>query len=119
MRREPVHPTLGARSFFIRPTPGEKARAAHVLRRLGFGPSRKAMRHILRIGIDRYIYEQLNPEQIDDTPVERRFRPGPTRTDDGRQWVYRWYTRMVHSRRQLLEKMTLIWHEHFSVNVFK
>ena len=30
-----------------------------------------------------------------------------------------WFTRMVFSKRQLQEKMTLIWHEHFSVSLEK
>ena len=63
-----------------------------------------------------YIEQQLAPESIDDRIGERRFHPPPTETDDGQVWLYRWLTRMAHSRRQLLEKMTLLWHEHFAIS---
>lgn len=90
--------------------------AGHLLRRLGFGPSRRDMHEVLRLGNAAYIEEQLNPQTIDDRLGERRFHPPPQPTDDGDVWQLRWLTRMAYSRRQLLEKMTLIWHEHFAVS---
>lgn len=74
------------------------------------------MAHVLRIGIDAYIEEQLHPESIDDSAGEAKFLPRPRGNQEPIGFLYRWYTRMAYSRRQLLEKMTLIWHEHFAVS---
>ena len=98
-------------------TPREQVlRAGHLLRHLGFGPNRRELHAVLRVGVAAYVEQQLAPDAIDDRIGERRFQPEPTATDDGQVWQYRWLTRMVHSRRQLLEKMTLLWHQHFATS---
>jgi uncharacterized protein (DUF1800 family) len=94
----------------------QRVLAGHLLRRIGFGPSRRDMHEVLRIGPAAYLEQQLHPETLDDRLGERRFRPAPGAHDDGDSWLRRWLTRMAYSRRQLLEKMTLIWHEHFAVS---
>jgi uncharacterized protein (DUF1800 family) len=91
-------------------------RAGHLLRRLGFGPNRREVRAVLRLGEAAYIEQQLHPATIDDRLGERRFYPPPAPDDDGSEWLFRWLSRMLHSRRQLLEKMTLTWHEHFATS---
>lgn len=91
-------------------------RAGHLLRHLGFGPNRREVRAVLKLGEAAYIEQQLHPETIDDRLGERRFYRTPTADDDGQLWQYRWLSRMIHSRRQLQEKMTLIWHEHFAAS---
>lgn len=91
-------------------------RAGHLLRHLGFGPNRREMRAVLKLGEAAYIEQQLHPETIDDRLGERRFHRPPAADDDGQLWQFRWFSRMLHSRRQLLEKMTLIWHEHFATS---
>lgn len=45
----------------------------HVLNRLAFGPTLEQLRHVKTIGIERYIAEQLDPEQIAE-PIELRWR---------------------------------------------
>jgi uncharacterized protein (DUF1800 family) len=95
----------------------ERLLAGHLLRRLGFGPDRREMREVLRLGRAAYIEQQLYPQYIDDRLGERRFRPLPGPTDDALSWPLRWLTRMTYSRRQLQEKMALIWHEHFATSV--
>src|SRR5262245_34934681 len=40
--------------------------AGHVIRRLGFGPSKKELKIYMSKGFDSYINEQLNPNNIDD-----------------------------------------------------
>lgn len=42
---------------------GERA-ALHVLNRLSFGPAPGDLAHILQVGVDRYIDEQLHPERL-------------------------------------------------------
>ncbi|MDX2169025.1 MAG: DUF1800 domain-containing protein [Deltaproteobacteria bacterium] len=109
----PIPPALAT----VRATRTEqRVLAGHLLRRLGFGPSRRDMHEALRLGPGAYLEQQLHPESIDDRLGERRFRPPPGPSDDGDVWQLRWLTRMAYSRRQLLEKMTLIWHEHFAVS---
>ncbi len=92
--------------------------AGHLLRRAGFGPSPKDIKAVLKRGLSGWIDWQLNPDKIDDSVSQAALPPPPRERDarDDRPWMRRWYTRMVTSRRQLLEKMTLVWHEHFAVS---
>ncbi len=93
--------------------------AGHLLRRLGFGPNRREMHEVLRLGRAVYLEQQLQPHQIDDRLGERRIYPEPPANGDGQDYQLRWLTRMAYSRRQLLEKMTLFWHEHFATSYNK
>jgi uncharacterized protein (DUF1800 family) len=95
----------------------ERLLAGHLLRRLGFGPNRRDMQEILRIGRDAYLEQQLHPERIDNRIGERRFVRSPGPRQISVDWQLRWLTRMVFSRRQLEEKMTLFWHEHFATSI--
>ena len=97
----------------------ERYLARHLLRRAGFGANRYELHKALRMGRARYLEQQLRPETINDDVAEARMPPLPGRTDDSAIFAMRWYARMVYSRRQLLEKMTLLWHEHFATSVGK
>ena len=92
--------------------------AGHVTRRLGFGPTPAELDAIASTGIEAWIDAQLSPASIDDSAAEARFVPIPTDIGDS-AWPRRWLTRMIYSRRQLQEKMTLVWHEHFANSVSK
>ena len=50
----------------------DEQRAVHVLNRLSFGPRPGDVERVLRLGVGRYIEEQLNPERIDDRAAEAR-----------------------------------------------
>jgi uncharacterized protein (DUF1800 family) len=52
-------PTVGSTS--------DNRRIIHVLNRLAFGPSPEDFRHVERIGVERYIAEQLDPSAIPET----------------------------------------------------
>ncbi len=93
--------------------------AGHVLRRVGFGPSPKDMETVLRVGVNGYIEQQLNPSQIDDSALEAILPAEPKNQFNVYTRWRRWYIRMVASKRQLQEKMTLIWHEHFATSINK
>lgn len=121
-------PTLPARHMEAvpavaskKPYDHERLLAGHLLRRAGFGPTPEAMDEVLSIGRDAYVERQLSPSSIDDSAAEARFHavPDPFVDDFGYSWTARWLTRMTYSRRQLLEKMTLIWHEHFPTSLGK
>jgi uncharacterized protein (DUF1800 family) len=53
-------------------------RAIHALNRLTFGPRPGDLDHVLQVGIDKWIDEQLHPESIDDSALNARL--GPLRT---------------------------------------
>jgi len=93
--------------------------AGHLLRRIGFGPDRREMHEVLRLGRAAYLEQQLHPDTVDDRLGERRFHPEPGSDDGGEEWQLRWLTRMTYSRRQLQEKMALLWHEHFATSYGK
>jgi hypothetical protein len=97
----------------------ERLLAGHLLRRLGFGPNRREMHAVLRLGRAAYLDLQLHPERIDDRVSERFFHAPATPADPGGAWELIWTTRMAFSRRQLQEKMVLFWHEHFATSYRK
>jgi uncharacterized protein (DUF1800 family) len=52
-------------SAYAKPTiQAQRAEALHVLNRLGYGPRPGDLDHVLEIGVDHYIEEQLHPETI-------------------------------------------------------
>ena len=50
----------------------ERQRAEHALNRLAFGAKPGDVERVMRIGVDRWIEQQLHPERIADAAVERR-----------------------------------------------
>jgi uncharacterized protein (DUF1800 family) len=50
----------------------------HLLNRIGFGPRPGDVERVKKLGIDRYIDLQLNPERIDDHTVEARVADYPS-----------------------------------------
>jgi len=53
-------------------------RAIHALNRLTFGPRPGDLDHVLQVGVDKWIDQQLHPESIDDAALNARL--GPLRT---------------------------------------
>jgi uncharacterized protein (DUF1800 family) len=93
--------------------------AGHLLRRIGFGPTPADIDAVLSVGQSAYIEQQLNPSQVSDAAAQRllpKIPKSPFRED---VYLQRWFTRMIYSKRQLQEKMTLIWHEHFATSLNK
>jgi len=56
----------------------EDQKILHVLNRLTFGPRPGDIARIKQVGIDRFIEEQLHPETIDDSDLEKRLEVLPT-----------------------------------------
>src|SRR5215469_7598328 len=56
----------------------QEQRAIHALNRLTFGPRPGDLDHVLEIGVDKWIDQQLHPESIDDSALNARL--GPLRT---------------------------------------
>jgi uncharacterized protein (DUF1800 family) len=54
---------------------GEQKRALHALNRLTFGPRPGDIQHVMTIGVDKWIDQQLHPERIDDSALDARLEP--------------------------------------------
>ena len=65
----------------------EHKRALHALNRLTFGPRPGDMQHVMAMGIDKWIDEQLHPEKIRDDGLESRLAPFRTLHMDTREIV--------------------------------
>jgi uncharacterized protein (DUF1800 family) len=94
----------------------DRVQVGHLLRRITFGPTRAEVTTATKIGFAKFVDQQLNYGALDDSAAINRLPPPPKSKYDDWAWIRRWYTRMVYTRRQLLERMTLIWHEHFATS---
>ena len=56
----------------------EDQRALQLLNRIAFGPRPGDINRIRQVGVDRFIEEQLHPETIDDSDLEKRLEVLPT-----------------------------------------
>src|SRR5580704_3413514 len=53
----------------------QRKQAAHVLNRLAFGPRPGDVDHVMAIGVDNWIDQQLHPDKIDDGALDARLSP--------------------------------------------
>jgi uncharacterized protein (DUF1800 family) len=89
----------------------------HLLRRTGFGPSLAEYQRAAAVGFSATLDRLLNDEGISETldptgGLGQSFNP--TNLDHLRQaWLYR----MAFSQKQLREKMTFFWHNHFATSI--
>ncbi len=58
----------------------EEQRVVHVLNRLAFGARPGDVERVRRMGVERYIEQQLNPSKIEDSLAESKLRVMPTLT---------------------------------------
>ncbi len=102
--------------------------AAHLMRRAGFSAPPDRMGEIVDRGFEAALQELLNPETVDDSAMEaalaaRGYQLAVPRAAmdglraNGQDLQRLWLFRMLNSRRQLQEKMTLFWHDHFATSV--
>jgi uncharacterized protein (DUF1800 family) len=102
--------------------------AAHLLRRMGFGGNEEERNTLVGKGSREAAVDYLlNYNSIDNNTMEQLlttsfdFSQGPAdnqtfNLNEIRRW---WTTRMVTTRRQFEEKMTLFWHNHFATSSSK
>ncbi len=69
------------------PQMDDQKRAVHALNRLTFGPRPGDVDHVLAIGVDKWIDQQLHPEKIDDSALDARLSPFRTLRMDTREIV--------------------------------
>jgi uncharacterized protein (DUF1800 family) len=100
--------------------------AAHLLRRMGFGGPPDEIDGLVARGREGSVDHLINYSQIDNKAMEDLIAASFDFTDvrDNRrinQGEIRrlWFTRMVYTRRQFEEKMTLFWHNHFATALSK
>jgi uncharacterized protein (DUF1800 family) len=98
--------------------PFHKREAERLLWRAGFGPKPGEAAAVAKKGLKRAVDDLLNP------PKARLVGPSAT-TDDGAPLAPRdawghdhlwWLDRMVRSNQQLIERMTLVWHDWFATS---
>lgn len=64
---------------------GAREQAIHALNRLTFGPRPGDVDHVLQIGVDKWIDQQLHPDKIDDKALDARLAPYRTLLMDSRE----------------------------------
>ena len=79
-KKKDKHPTAT-------PQMDEQKQAVHALNRLTFGPRPGDVDHVLAIGVDKWIDQQLHPEKIDDSALDARLSPFRTLHMDTREIV--------------------------------
>lgn len=100
----------------------EFTKAAHLLRRAGFGATTREIHEAADRGIDKTLDILLNFDGADPELEESlaAFAADSldlnNNIDDVRVW---WLYRMLHSKNPLLEKLTLFWHGHFATSAAK
>src|SRR5262249_38191603 len=116
----------------------EQPALLHLLQRLTYGPAPGDLERLAAMGGDAFIEQQLHPEQIDDSDIERRlagmetltlsanelYQRYPPKGKPGPQAIVQelWQAsllRAVYSRRQLHEIMVDFWSNHLHSSIEK
>ena len=120
------------------PQPGAQADIVHLLNRITYGPRPGEVGRVAQIGWDAFLNQQLNPETIDDSALEKRLAPFQTLTMSSAD-LYAQYPpkgnpgpqavifeleaasllRAIYSERQLFEIMVDFWSNHLNIYIGK
>jgi uncharacterized protein (DUF1800 family) len=110
----------------VGPTALSRSDVQYFLRRFGFSDTPANVNTVYKNGISSWLTKQLNPAGIDDSALSQYMEPiplygtGPTTMNGydnyGNILQRQILQREIASKRQLLEKVTLHWLEHFSVS---
>jgi len=99
---------------------------AHLLRRMGFGGPPEEIDDLVSRGREGAVDYLLNFSQIDnhalDDLLQRSFdfsNPDDNSKFNGAEIQRWWFVRLVYTRRQFEEKLTLFWHNHFATALSK
>ena len=111
---DPTAPQLtSCATFDLCATGTDRATAAHVLRRIAYGPTPADLAMVESIGAEAYILQQLEPDLIAENPViDTKLATIPITVD---WWRYPSHVaiRGRYSTRQLQEQLTDFWSNHF------
>ncbi len=96
---------------------------AHLLRRAGFGASRKELERYAAQGYDATVEELLHPEDappaLEDEDLIRRYHVDQNSLIYVESCQAYWLYRMINTRRPLEEKIALFWHQVFATGYTK
>ena len=96
---------------------------AHLLRRAGFGATRKELEGYLDMGYEAAVEELLSPTAAplptDDDFLMRRYHVDVNSTMYNESGQTDWLHRMINTRRPLEEKIALLWHQVFATSCGK
>ncbi|MCA8961147.1 MAG: DUF1800 family protein [Planctomycetes bacterium] len=90
--------------------------AGHLLRRIAYGPTPDLLDHVVSVGAEAYIQEQLHPELIDESgnttlnTLLGALSPSSVRND---LWKMHFF-RGLYSEKQLLQQLVDFWEVHFN-----
>jgi uncharacterized protein (DUF1800 family) len=85
--------------------PNDETTIVHVLNRIAFGPRPGDVERVRRMGLDRYIDEQLHPERIADTAVAQRLASLKTTSLTSREIVDQYARPALEARRERKQQM--------------
>jgi uncharacterized protein (DUF1800 family) len=93
--------------------------AAHLLRRAGFGSTKKELDDFEALGLNKAVdrlvdYESTSNAQLDQILGQYEFD-----FDNRRDLTAWWVIRMLNTARPLEEKMVFFWHDHFATSYTK
>lgn len=109
-------------------------RITHFLSRFTFGATPDLYEYVQQVGLENYIEQQLNPENLDDSRVDSLLEDFPlmklsggalieaSENQRGRvlaEFVSAWLLRALYSERQLYERMVHFWSDHFHTSITK
>jgi uncharacterized protein (DUF1800 family) len=98
----------------------EREKCAHLLRRFGFGASEAELNYYLQGGLDGAIKKLLNPNQVEEVfSIKREALANDKGVLQMQKAGSHWVALMLMTRRPLVEKMTLFWHNHFATGADK
>jgi len=117
----------------LNPPPNDAAGDSfvHLLNRMSFGPTQASLAHARSLGVDKFLDEQLHPEQLDDSNLEQRLAKFTTLKLSGADLLDQQpksvvaelqqatVLRAMYSTRQLQEVLVDFWGNHFNISVHK
>lgn len=98
--------------------PWSRRDAAHLLWRTGFGASSEEIQQVTEAGLDRTLDRLLavQPESVEFQKSNELLRQAAFDSGNIQDLKSWWLHRMVASANPLLEKLTLLWHNHFATS---
>ncbi len=96
----------------------DKALAAHLMRRAGFGATHEELETYCAKSYEALVEDLLHPERFPavDDDVLRRYYLELNNFDSYVPWQSYWVYRMINTRRPLEEKIALFWHHVFATS---
>ena len=95
----------------------EIALVSHLMRRAGFGATPDELEEYTAKGYEAVVEDMVNPERCPEIEedIVARYWGG----EAAPMWVGTWIYRMANSRRPLVEKMALFWHQVLATGISK